>query len=94
MNIKNFDSIKFLEKKIWSNHCRIFLWATREADEISKSDFTKKVKISRANLCDIEKGRKLLIQERTVKLAKLLKLPEITLVKLNLQDALRQAVRG
>ena len=91
MSTKNFDGIESLEKKYGPMTIGLFLRSIREADEISQSDFAKKLKISRANLCDIEKGRKLLSPERAVKFSKLLKLPEMTLIKLCLQDALRLA---
>jgi len=91
MNIKNYDGLDILAKKYGPMTVGLFLRSIREADEISQVNFAKKLKISRANLCDIEKGRKLLSPERAVKFSKLLKLPEITLIKLCLQDALRLA---
>jgi transcriptional regulator with XRE-family HTH domain len=91
MSIKNLDGIQSLQKKYGPMSLGLFLRSIREADEISQIDFAKKLKISRANLCDIEKGRKLLSPERAMRFAKLLKLPEMTLIKLSLQDSLRQA---
>lgn len=91
MSIKNYDGFETLSKKFGPMTVGLFLRSIREADEISQVDFAKKLKISRANLCDIEKGRKLVSPERAVKFSKLLKLPEMTLIKLCLQDALRLA---
>ena len=91
MSIKNFDAIESLEKKYGPMTVGLFLRSIREADETSQTDFSKRLKISRANLCDLEKGRKLLSAERAAKFAKLLKVPESTLVKLSIQDMLRAA---
>ena len=91
MNIKNFDGLESLEKKHGPMTVGLFLRAIREADELTQVEFAKRLKISRANLCDIEKGRKLLSTERAIKFSKLLKLPELTLIKLSLQDLLRHS---
>ena len=91
MNIKNFDSIRVLEKKFGVMTLGVFLKAMREADEISQIVYAKKLKISRANLCDIEKGRKIVSPERAARFAKVLKLPEYVLIQLALQDLLRAA---
>ena len=60
-------------------------------DELSQVDFARKLKISRANLCDLEKDRKLVSPERAAKFARILKVPETALVRLALQDLLRAA---
>ena len=91
MNIKNYDGIEVLEEKFGPMTVGLFLRALREADEISQDKFSKKLKISKANLCDIEKLRKLVSPERAAKFAKILKVPETTLVQLAIQDLLRQA---
>ncbi len=91
MNTEKLIGIEYLEKKLGPMTVGFYLKAIREADEISQTQFAKKLKISRANLCDIEKGRKLLSPERAFKFAKLLKLPETTLIQLSLQDILRTA---
>jgi transcriptional regulator with XRE-family HTH domain len=91
MSTENLIGIESLEKKLGPMTLGLYLKAIREADEISQIAFAKKLKISRANLCDIEKGRKLLSPDRAIKFSKLLKLPETTLIKLSLQDILRTA---
>jgi len=68
----------------------LFINSWRQADEISQAAFAKKLKISRANLCDIEKGRKLVSPDRALKFAKILDLPEDYFIILSLQDALRR----
>jgi len=67
----------------------MFLVAFREADELSQAEFAKKLVLSRANLCDIEKGRKVPSPERAAKIAKKLGVPEKVLVQLSLQDMLK-----
>jgi transcriptional regulator with XRE-family HTH domain len=68
-----------------------FIKAFRECDEVSQTAYAKRLGISKANLCDIEKGRKLVSVERAAKFAKVLGVSETVLVQLSLQDQLRQA---
>ena len=68
-----------------------FLLAFREADGVSQVEFAKKLKISRANLCDLEKGRKNVSPGRATQIAKALGVPETVLIQLALQDTLRSA---
>lgn len=91
MNTKNYVGIESLEKRFGPMTVALFIKAFREADGISQTEYAKKLKISRANLCDIEKGRKLISPQRASKIAKILKVPESTLLKLSIQDSLRQA---
>jgi transcriptional regulator with XRE-family HTH domain len=91
MNTKNLIGLESLEKEYGPMTVGSFLKAFREADEISQSEFAKKLKLSRANLCDIEKERKLVGPERAAKIARILKVPEAVLIKLALQDMLRTA---
>lgn len=91
MATERFYDIRNLEKKYGPMTVALFLRSFREADEISQSDYAKKLRISRANLCDIEKGRKLISPERAAKLAKILGVPEEVLIQLAIQDELREA---
>jgi transcriptional regulator with XRE-family HTH domain len=68
-----------------------FIRAFRKADEISQSEFARRLGISRANLCDIEKNRKPVAPLRAARLARKLGVPESVLIQLALQDALRAA---
>lgn len=68
-----------------------FIKAFREGDEATQSGYAKRLGISKANLCDIEKGRKLVSAERAAKFARVLGVPEGALVQLALQDQLREA---
>jgi transcriptional regulator with XRE-family HTH domain len=82
---------EYLEKKYGKLSLGIFLKSLRESDEISQTEFAMQLKISRANLCDIEKNRKLISPERAARFAHILKYPEKLFVKLALEDILRQA---
>jgi transcriptional regulator with XRE-family HTH domain len=64
------------------------LVAFREAEEMSQNEFGKKLGLSRANLCDIEKGRKIPSPKRASKIAKTLGVPEKVLLELSIQDML------
>jgi transcriptional regulator with XRE-family HTH domain len=72
MSTKRFYDIKDLEKKYGPMTVGLFLRSFRESDELSQTDYAKRLRISRANLCDIEKGRKLVSPERAAKIAKIL----------------------
>jgi transcriptional regulator with XRE-family HTH domain len=91
MNTKNYVSIESLEARLGPMTVGLFIKAFRQADGFSQTEYAKKLKISKANLCDIEKGRKLVSPNRAAKIAKALKVPETLLLKLSIQDSLRQA---
>jgi len=67
------------------------LEAIRLGEEISQVTFAKKMRISRAHLCDIEKGRRYVTPERAAKFAKILGYSEERFIKLSLQDQLNRA---
>lgn len=91
MATKRQFGVKDLEEKFGPMTVGLFLRSIREAEGHSQSAFAKKLKLSRANLCDIEKGRKNVSPERAVLLAKALSVPETVLIQLSLQDTLRAA---
>lgn len=80
-----------LERRLGLMTVGRFLKAFRECDEAAQAEYAKRLGISKANLCDIEKGRKLVGVERAAKFAKVLGVPTAVLVQLALQDQLRQA---
>jgi len=63
----------------------------RLADEMTQTEFARKLGISAANLCDLEKGRKLPSPARAAKMAMKLGLPEPLMIQLALQGQLEQA---
>jgi len=52
----------------------------------------KMLAVTRAHICDIEKGRKFVSPARTVRFAKILGYSEKQFVRLALQDQIREAV--
>ncbi len=66
------------------------LRAWRLSEEQSLSAMATTLGISRANLCDIEKGRKIPTPARALRIAKKLGMQETHVVELVLQDMLRK----
>jgi transcriptional regulator with XRE-family HTH domain len=90
MNTKKQYDISDLEAKLGKMTLGLFIMAFRETDGRSQSVFAKHLGLSRANLCDIEKGRRIPSPERAAKIAKKLGIPEKVLIQLALQDLLRK----
>lgn len=86
---KKWYTIEDLEKKIGPLTFGDVLESFRLCDEMSQKDFAKKMGISPANLCDLEKGRKIPSPKRAKMLAKRLGLPDLMLIQIALQDQLR-----
>lgn len=63
----------------------------RLCDEISQVDLARKMKISRAHLCDIEKGRRTVSAERAAQFAKVMGYSINQFVAAALEDQLRKA---
>ena len=89
MNIKNHSSKDFFEQYGALTFAEM-LHGFRLADGASQVDFAKRLGISPANLCDLEKGRKLPSALRAAAIAKKLGLPEVLLIQIALQDELRK----
>jgi transcriptional regulator with XRE-family HTH domain len=64
------------------------LLAIRECDELSQTEFSETLGISRQNLCDLEKGRKGISPTRAAKFAKILGYPAEIFVMLAVQEEL------
>jgi transcriptional regulator with XRE-family HTH domain len=88
---KKINATKHLSKKLGPMTFGIFLSSMREADEMSLAGFASKLSLSRANLCDLEKGRKIPSPERAARIANDLGVPEKVLIQLAIQDTLRNA---
>ena len=81
------EAIKFLEKLIGGTPTfGDLLEAIRLGDEISLVNFAKKLQISKAHLCDIEKGRRSVSPARAAKFAKILGYSPERFVKVSIQD--------
>ncbi len=68
--------------------------AIRLGEEMSQSAFARQLGISRAHLCDIEKGRKAVSPERAARFARVLGYGEKQFVRLALQDEVDRAGLG
>lgn len=91
MNTKKWHDIVDLEARFGPMTVGMFIKTFRENDDISQTDYAKKLGLSRANLCDLERGRKLISPERAAKIAKKIGVPEKVLIQLALQDSLLAA---
>lgn len=67
------------------------LWAIREGEGLTQTEFAKKLGISRANLCDIEKGRRFISEEMAERFAEKLGESKEQFVRLAIQDRLNRA---
>jgi len=90
MSTKKRYGVEDLRKKYGPMTVGRFVKAFRMSDEISQTDFAKKLGISRANLCDIEKGRKPVSLDRAAQIAKVFGVSKQYLIQLTLQDQLRR----
>lgn len=77
-----------LEKKYGRLNIGTFFAAWRVSEEMSQKDFAKKIGISQANLCDIEKGRKGVSIFKATEIAKKIGYSPTVLVQLALQEQL------
>ena len=88
---KAYNTMADLEKEFGPRSVGRVLKSFREADETSQAEFARMLGISRANLCDIEKGRKQVSLERAAKFARILGLPDALLVGYAIEEQLRAA---
>ena len=91
MNIKKKStSIRFLEK-LRGGRLTFgrMIESLRLADEISQIDLAKYMKMSRAQLCDIEKGRRIVSPERAAEFAKVMRYSIEQFVAVAIEDQLR-----
>ena len=92
MNIeKRFYDSEDLDKKYGKLSVGAFLRAWRLSEGWSQKIFARKLKISAANLCDIEKGRKGVSVEKAQGIAKAIGYPPTVLVQMALQDEVSSA---
>ena len=92
MTTRTSDAMKFLER-LTGGPLTLgkAVESIRLSEEESLSTFAKKLGISRAHLCDIEKGRKTVSPERAARFARLLGYGERQFVRLALQGQLEHA---
>ena len=92
MSTKNKIKAKSAIRKITS-HISFgeMIFSYRQSQEIIQVEMAEILSISKQDLCNIEKGRKLVSVERAVSFAKALKMPPKTFAKYALQDQLNKA---
>lgn len=88
MTTKKQTAFEALEKKLGRLTVAGFLSSWRESEEMSQSEFAKKLGISVQSLCDLEKGRRIPSPSRAASIAKKMGYPEIALVTLAVRDSL------
>jgi transcriptional regulator with XRE-family HTH domain len=88
---KNLYGIKDLEKRLGKRTVAAFLRSWRMSNEFSQVAFAKKLGISRANLCDIEMGRKGVSPEKAAEIAKVLGYSAKLLVEMSIEESLAAA---
>jgi len=88
----NADTNRFLEELMGGPMTfGMAVEALRQSAGISQVAFAKKLGISKAQLCDIEKGRRPATIERAIRIAKALGQPPQFFVRLMLQSQLDEA---
>lgn len=88
MNTKSKYGRRDLEKKLGPMTLATFLSSWRESLEMTQVAFAKKLGISPANLCDIEKGRQLVSPKKAAQIAKKIGYSETVLVELVINEQL------
>ena len=91
MTTKKNYGVKDLEKRLGKLTVGEFLHTWRTTQEMSLKDFGKKIGLSIANLCDIEKGRKGVSPEKAEQIAKSLRVPPALLVRMSIEEQLSSA---
>jgi transcriptional regulator with XRE-family HTH domain len=82
------DALEVLERKYGRLTVAELLRSWRLSDDVSQSQFAKKLGISVQSLCDLEKGRRIPSPSRAARLAKKMGYSEIALIQLALRDTL------
>jgi transcriptional regulator with XRE-family HTH domain len=88
MNTKSKYGKRDLEKRLGPMTLASFLSSWRESLEMTQVEFAKKLGISPANLCDIEKGRQLVSPKKAAQIAKKIGYSETVLVELVINEQL------
>ena len=80
-----------LDKEVGPLSFALFMRVARNLLGLTQDEFGKLIGLSRANVCDIEKGRHLVSTELAVKVAKKVKLSEKMALQACLQDQVNKA---
>ena len=85
------DAEKFLEDLLGPLSIASMIESHRLCEEITHAELARRLGISRANLCDIEQGRKLVSPERAARFACALNDSETLWIQVALEDELRES---
>ncbi|UXR66118.1 helix-turn-helix domain-containing protein [Bdellovibrio bacteriovorus] len=85
---KRTDALEMMESKWGRLSVAKLLTSWRTTDELSQTQFAKKLGMSVQSLCDLEKGRRIPTPGRAAKIAKKMGYPEMALITLAIRDAL------
>jgi transcriptional regulator with XRE-family HTH domain len=85
------DALAYFQRTTGSLTLGRALAAIRDAEEVSLAAFAKRLRISRAYLCDVEQGRRGVSPEKAAAWARALGQPAQVFVALALQDSVRAA---
>ncbi|MCZ2142015.1 MAG: helix-turn-helix domain-containing protein [Ignavibacteriales bacterium] len=85
---KKWYGTEDLELRMGKRTVGAFLRSWRMSHELSQVDFARKLKMSRANLCDIEMGRKGVSPEKAAEIAKTLGYSINVLVEMAIEEQL------
>ena len=93
MSIKNKSETRKIFEKLRGGPLTFgrLIESLRFCDGISQVDLAKKMQISKSQICDIEKGRKLVSAERAAAFAKAMGYSVQQFVATAIEDQLRQA---
>ena len=83
--------MKDLERRLGALSVGEFLRTWRHSEELSLKEFGKRIGLSVANLCDIERGRKGVSPDKAEKIAKAIGVPPALLIRLSIEEDLRAA---
>ncbi len=88
MRIRSQNGFAGLEKRLGKMTVGEFLRSWRLSEDLSQKVFAKKLKMSPANLCDLEKGRKGVSPEKAEEIARILGYSQTVLVRLAIEEQL------
>ena len=80
-----------LDKEAGPLSFALFMRVSRNSLDLTQDEFGKQMGLSRANICDIEKGRQLVSTELAIKVARKAGLSEKLALQACLQDMVRRA---
>ncbi|MGE0175272.1 MAG: helix-turn-helix domain-containing protein [Oligoflexales bacterium] len=91
MSTKKKYGLKDLAKRLGPMTVGSFLRSWRMSEGFTQREFAERLKMSAANLCDIEQGRKGISVEKAEEIARIIGYSPAVLIELALTDQVREA---